>query len=195
MLYIFAIIVSYLMGSVPFGLIITRISGRGDLRRIGSGNIGAANVMRAGGLRMGAFVWLMDMAKAIAAVLIGWAVGGVEFAALCGLFAVLGHCFPVWLRFHGGKGVSCVFGMLVAINPIMFVICGIEWLVMVFSFGYSSLASITVFCVAPILGFAVNWAVGLALLGTSIVGIWRHRENIGRLVGGTESQITWRWKK
>lgn len=195
MFYVFGIIISYLLGSVPFGMIVTRIAGRGDLRQVGSGNIGAANVMRVGGLRMAGLVWILDMVKAIAAVLIGHMIGGTVFAAWCGFAAVLGHCFPVWLRFHGGKGVSCVFGILLAINPIMFVVCGIEWLVVALSLGYSSLASITVLCVAPILGFAISPMVGAALLAGSLVCIWRHRENIGRLVGGTESKLSWRWKK
>lgn len=195
MLYIFGIIISYLLGSVPFGVVVTRLAGRGDLRKVGSGNIGAANVMRVGGLRMAGLVWILDMVKAIAAVLIGQMIGGVTFAAWCGFAAVLGHCFPVWLRFHGGKGISSVFGILLAINPIMFVICGIEWLVVALSLEYSSLASLTVLCVAPILGFTISATVGFAFLCTSLICVWRHRENIGRLVGGTESKLAWRWKK
>ena len=195
MLYIFGIIISYLLGSIPFGIILTRIAGRGDLRRVGSGNIGATNVMRVGGLRLAGMVWLLDMAKAIAAVLIGSAIGGDVFAAWCGFIAVLGHCFPIWLRFHGGKGVSCLFGIMLAINPILFIICGLEWLVVALATGYSSLGALTVLVVLPILGFAINPGVGIAILVTAVLEIWMHRENIGRLIGGTESKITWRWKK
>ncbi len=195
MLYVFAIIISYLLGSIPFGLLITRFAGRGDLRQVGSGNIGATNVMRVGGLRMAALVWILDMAKAICAVLLGRFIGGDVFAAWCGVAAVIGHCFPIWMRFHGGKGVSCLFGMLLAINPIMFIVCGIEWLIVALSTGYSSAGALTVFVVAPVLGFAINSGLGIALLVTVLLEVWLHRENIGRLVGGTESKITWRWKK
>ena len=108
---------------------------------------------------------------------------------------MFGHCFPVWLRFHGGKGVSCLFGVLLVMNPVLFIICGIEWLVVALTFGYSSLAGLVVFCVAPILGFSIGFGIGLAFLVMSLICIWRHTENIGRLVGGTESRLTWKWKK
>lgn len=195
MMYIFVILVSYLLGSIPMGILITRVTGYGDLRQIGSGNIGATNVMRAAGLKLAALVWILDMLKTIIAILIGYIIGGIDLAAWCGFFAVLGHCYPVWLRFHGGKGVSCMFGMFLAINPLMFVICGIEWLVVALSLGYSSLAALVVFCVAAILGFTMGPIVGLALLCVALLGLWRHRENIVRLIGGTESKIKWKWKK
>lgn len=195
MLYIFGIILGYLLGSIPMGILLTRLAGRGDLRKVGSGNIGATNVMRVGGLRLAGLVWLLDMAKAILAVLIGCAIGGDVFGDWCGFAAVVGHCFPVWLKFHGGKGVSCLFGVILAVNPMMFVICGLEWLVVALSLGYSSLGALIVFLVAPILGFVMGWSVGLSILGICLLCLWRHTENIGRLVGGTESQIKWKWKK
>lgn len=195
MSYVFGILVAYLLGSVPCGLLLTKLMGRGDLRQVGSGNTGAANVMRVGGLRMAGLVWLLDMAKAIAAVMVGNAIGGEIFGVLCGFFAVVGHCFPVWLKFHGGKGVSCFFGILLAINPLMFILCGIEWLVVALTFGYSSLAGLIVFCVAPVFGFAVGFWVGMIMIAISLICLWRHAENIGRLVGGTESKLNWRWKK
>jgi len=195
MLYIIAIILGYLLGSVPMGVLVTRISGLGDLRRVGSGNIGATNVMRVGGLRLAGLVWLLDMAKAILAVFIGRAFGGDVLGAWCGFAAVIGHCFPIWLRFHGGKGVSCLFGVMLAINPLLFIICGIEWLVVALISGYSSLGALTVFLIAPIVGFAISGKIGLAILGICVVCVVRHIENIGRLVGGTESKIKWKWKK
>lgn len=195
MLYIFGIILGYLMGSIPMGILMTRLTGRGDLRKVGSGNIGATNVMRVGGLRLAGLVWLLDMAKAILAVLLGCAIGGDTFGAWCGFAAVVGHCFPLWLKFHGGKGVSCLFGIVLALNPMMFVICGTEWLIVALSLGYSSLGALTVFVVAPLLGFVIGWRIGLAILGICLLCLWRHTENIGRLVGGTESQIKWKWKK
>ena len=195
MLYIIGILVAYLMGSIPCGLIISRVLGYGDLRKIGSGNTGATNALRAGGLRLAILVWVLDMAKAIAAVLIGNALLGATFGAWCGFAAMVGHCFPVWLRFHGGKGVSCLFGIFLAVNPLMFVVCGIEWLIVALGFGYSSLGAIVVFCLAPVLGFAISVGAGLAFLAMGLLCLYRHLENIGRLVGGTESKITWRWKK
>ncbi len=195
MMYVIALIISYLLGSIPMGLVFTRLMGRGDLRKVGSGNIGATNVMRVGGLRMAGAVWLLDMAKAIAAVLLGQAIGGVAFGAWCGFVAIIGHCYPVWLRFHGGKGISSLFGVLMATNPLLFIICGIEWLIVALSSGYSSLGAIVVFCLMPILGFVMNVHVGFAFLAIALVCLWRHRENIGRLVGGTESKIEWKWKK
>lgn len=194
-MYVIALIISYLLGSIPMGLVFTRLMGRGDLRKVGSGNIGATNVMRVGGLRMAGAVWLLDMAKAIAAVLLGQAIGGVAFGAWCGFVAIIGHCYPVWLRFHGGKGISSLFGVLMATNPLLFIICGIEWLIVALSSGYSSLGAIVVFCLMPILGFVMNVHVGFAFLAIALVCLWRHRENIGRLVGGTESKIEWKWKK
>ncbi len=195
MLYIIGILVAYLLGSIPCGLIISRILGYGDLRRIGSGNTGATNALRAGGLRLAIIVWVLDMAKAIAAVLIGNALLGATFGAWCGFAAMVGHCFPVWLWFHGGKGVSCLFGIFLAVNPLMFVVCGIEWLIVALGFGYSSLGAIVVFCLAPVLGFSISMGVGFAFLAMGLLCLYRHLENIGRLVGGTESKITWRWKK
>ncbi|MCM1294607.1 MAG: glycerol-3-phosphate 1-O-acyltransferase PlsY [Muribaculaceae bacterium] len=195
MLYVFAIIVSYLLGSIPMGLLLTKWMGRGDLRQVGSGNIGATNVMRVGGLRMAGLVWILDMAKAIAAVLIGGYVGGAAFAAWCGFVAMVGHCYPVWLRFHGGKGISCLFGIMLAVNPIIFIICGIEWLIVALGTGFSSMGAVVAFCLMPVLGFVMGASIGWAFLAMGILCLWRHRENIGRLVGGTESKIQWRWKK
>ena len=182
-------------GTVPFGILLTRLFGRGDLRKVGSGNIGATNVLRVGGLRMAALVWLLDMFKAVLVVWVGGLIGDPVFAAWCGFAAVFGHCFPVWLRFHGGKGVSCLFGVLLAINPILFVVCGITWLVVALTFGYSSLGAIVTFLMAAVLGFALGGGVGIALLSTCALCLVKHNENIGRLIGGTESKIVWKWKK
>lgn len=195
MIYIFGIIISYLLGSIPMGLLLTRIAGKDDLRRVGSGNIGATNVMRVGGFRMAAITWLLDMAKAIAAVFIGNAIAGDAFGAWCGFSAIIGHCYPVWLRFHGGKGISSLFGVLLAINPIAFAVCGIEWIIVALFSGYSSLGAVVAFCLMPILGFAIGTDIGFAFLSIALVCLWRHRENIGRLITGCESKIEWKWKK
>lgn len=195
MLSFFIVMVAYVLGSVPSGLLLTKWMGRGDLRKVGSGNIGATNVMRVGGLRMAGIVWIMDMAKAALAVLLGNAVGGIGFGAWCGFFAVLGHCFPIWLRFHGGKGVSCLFGIMLAVNPVIFIVCGVEWLIVALTSGKSSGGAMIVFALLPILGFVMNHGVGWAFLAISGVCVARHYENILRLMRGTESSVEWRWRK
>ncbi len=195
MMYILILVISYLLGSIPMGLLLTRFAGKGDLRKVGSGNIGATNVMRVGGLRMAAATWILDMAKVIISVLIGKAFGDVGFGAWCGFVAIVGHCFPVWLRFRGGKGVSGLFGLILAISPLSFVFIGIEWLIVALTSGYSSLGAITVFCLAPIFGFAIDVNVGFAFLATVILSLIRHRANVIRLIHGDESHIEWKWKK
>ena len=195
MVNLITIIISYLLGSIPMGLLFTRALGKGDLRKVGSGNIGATNVMRVGGLRMAGVVWLLDMAKAIAAVFIRKYVGGDAFGAWCGFVAIVGHCYPIWLKFKGGKGISSLFGVILATSPLSFAICGIEWLLVALTTGVSSLGATIVFCLIPILGFAISSQMGFAFLAIGLLCLWRHRENIKRLLGGTESKIEWKWKK
>jgi len=195
MTYILILIISYLLGSIPMGLLLTRFAGKGDLRKVGSGNIGATNVMRVGGLRMAAATWLLDMAKVIVAVLLGKFYGGIGFGAWCGFVAICGHCFPLWLRFHGGKGVSGLFGMLMAVSPLTFIFIGIEWLIVALTSGYSSLGAMIVFLLTPIFGFVIDINVGFAFLATVILCVIRHRANIVRLIHGDESRVEWKWKK
>ncbi|MDW2994448.1 MAG: glycerol-3-phosphate 1-O-acyltransferase PlsY [Alphaproteobacteria bacterium] len=195
MSYVFIVIISYLLGSVPMGLLLTRMAGKGDLRQVGSGNIGATNVMRVGGLRMAGLTWVLDMAKAIVAVLIGKYVAGDVFGAWCGFAAIVGHCYPIWLNFKGGKGISCLFGVLLAISPVSFIVCGIEWLLVALTSGVSSFGALIVFCLIPVLGFAVGYQVGFAFLAIGLLCMWRHRGNILRLISGSESTIEWKWKK
>lgn len=195
MYYFFSIIISYLLGSVPFGLLVAKLFNKGDIRKVGSGNIGATNVMRVGGLKLAGLTWILDMAKAISAVLIGRYVGGDVFAAWCGFVAIIGHCFPIWLRFRGGKGISCLFGVLLAMNPILFVICGIEWLIVALSTGYSSAGATVVFSLLPVFGFFISIGVGLAFLAIALLCLVRHKKNISRLIHGQESKIEWKWHK
>ena len=194
-LYIIVLIISYLLGSIPMGLILTRAMGKGDLRKVGSGNIGATNVMRVGGLRMAVATWLLDMAKAVIAVLIGTYVLNPVFGAWCGFAAIVGHCYPVWLKFNGGKGISSLFGVLLATNPLAFLVCGVEWLIVALSSGYSSLGAVVVFCLIPILGFVISFQMGWPFLAIALLCMWRHRANIKRLLTASESKIEWKWKK
>ena len=195
MIYIFTLIISYLLGAIPMGLLLTKMAGKGDLRQVGSGNIGATNVMRVGGLRMAGLVWILDMAKAIVAVFIGKYVAGDAFGAWCGFAAIVGHCYPIWLKFKGGKGISSLFGTLLAVSPLSFAVCGIEWLLVALTSGVSSLGATIVFCLIPVLGFAISSKVGFAFLAIGLLCMWRHRGNIIRLIGGSESKIEWKWKK
>ena len=195
MLYVISLLVSYLLGSIPFGIIITKLFSKVDLRKVGSGNIGAANAMRASGFRVALLVWLLDMIKAIIAVLLGRYVGGDVFSVWCGFAAVVGHCYPVWLNFHGGKGVSTLFGVLLAYNPILFVFCGIEWLLVALSSKHSSAGGLTVFCVMTLFGFVIGFWTGIGFFAIALLCLLRHRENILRLINGNESKLNWKWKK
>jgi len=189
------LLVSYLIGSLPFGLLITRAMALGDIRKVSSGNIGAANAMRMGGLRVGLIVVILDMLKGFVAAYLGWRLDGATFGALCGLFAIIGHCFPVWLKFKGGKGVGPLFGVFLAINPLIFVACGISYLIVALSLRYSSAGSLTASVVAAILGFAISINVGLIMIATAVIIFCLHHENIKRLINGNESKLEWKWKK
>lgn len=194
-MYIILIVLAYLLGSIPFGLLVAKFMGKGDIRKVGSGSIGATNVMRVGGLKLAGLVWVLDMAKAMFAVFIGVYFIGFVFGALLGFFAIVGHCYPVWLKFKGGKGISSMFGVLLAVSPLSFIIIGIEWLLVALSSGYSSAGAIVGFIVLPILGFTICFNMGLVFLAISLICLWRHRDNIKRLINGTESKVEWKWKK
>jgi acyl phosphate:glycerol-3-phosphate acyltransferase len=185
-----ALVIGYLLGSIPFGLILTRIAGTQDLRSIGSGNIGATNVLRTGRKGLAAGTLIGDMLKGTAAVLIASYLGGPTAAMLAALGAFLGHLFPVWLKFKGGKGVAVYIGILLGLFwPAALAFCAI-WLVTAFASRYSSLSALVASVITPPLlwwlghaGFAMLFAVLTLLL------VYMHRENIKRLVAGTESKI------
>ncbi len=182
-------VLAYLIGSIPFGLILTRLAGLGDIRRIGSGNIGATNVLRTGNKKLAAAVLVLDALKGAVPVLIAWRFGA-DMALIAGAAAVIGHVAPVWLRFKGGKGVATTLGVLYAIHwPLGLIACG-TWLLVAFAFRYSSLAALVALASAP--GFAllldearIAWLAGLL----AVIVIAKHWQNIARLVAGTESRI------
>ena len=185
-----AAIGGYLIGSVIFGVVLTKLAGLGDIRRIGSGNVGATNVLRTGRKGLAAATLLLDGAKGAVAVLIAGSIGGQDMAVLAGGGAMLGHCFPVWLGFKGGKGVATALGILLAITwPVGLLSC-LTWLVVAFVFRYSSLAALVALALAPLAAWflADPQRAGLAALVAVLVWI-RHHENIGRLVRGQESKI------
>jgi len=187
--YLVAALFGYVLGSIPFGLVITHAAGLGDVRRIGSGNIGATNVLRTGNKKLAAATLLLDGLKGTAAVLIA-GMFGPDFAIVAGFFAFLGHLFPAWLGFKGGKGVATYIGVLAGLMWKVALVFAAVWIAVAVLFRYSSLAALVAAVVAPIalllMGYQ-DYALVFAVM-TVIVFI-KHRANISRLMAGTESRI------
>ncbi|AZO43214.1 glycerol-3-phosphate 1-O-acyltransferase PlsY [Mesorhizobium sp. M7D.F.Ca.US.005.01.1.1] len=184
-----ALVFGYLLGSIPFGLLLTRAAGLGDVRKIGSGNIGATNVLRTGNKGLAAATLLLDALKGTAAVLISGHFAP-DLAIWAGLGAFLGHLFPVWLGFKGGKGVATYLGVLIGLAWQVALIFAVVWLVMAFLFRYSSLAALTAAVIVPIALYVLSTPQIAALFVVmSIIVFIKHRENISRLLAGTEGKI------
>ena len=185
-------LLSYLLGSVPFGLVLTKAAGLGDIRDIGSGNIGATNVLRTGRKDLALATLLLDAGKAGIAVVIARMIGEGDpmFAAVAAAAAFLGHCFPIFLGFKGGKGVATFFGTILAMWPLGLVIAAAVWLGMAAIFRFSSLAALATAVVMP-LAFLGSGRITLffGMLFMSGLIFYRHRENIARLLAGTEPKI------
>lgn len=182
--------VGYLFGSIPFGIVITRVFGLGDLRKIGSGNIGTTNVLRTGSKTAAAATLLLDGGKGAIAVLVARWLAAEDAAQLAGLMAFLGHCFPIWLKFKGGKGVATFLGLMLALAWPVGVACCLTWLVTALIGRISSLAALVA------AASSTFWILGMGYSATFILGavvtllvFWRHRENIARLKTGTEPKI------
>ena len=186
---LFALALGYLLGSVPFGLLLTRIAGLGDVRDIGSGNIGATNVLRTGNRPLAALTLILDCLKATAAILLAQYWFGEESGVFAATGALLGHLYPVWLRFHGGKGVATLLGILIPLLWPAALIYAAVWLFLLMTLRISSLAGITAAITAPIVALALNSAYVPSLLGFALLVLWKHRENILRLRKGTEPRI------
>ncbi|MFO7483082.1 MAG: glycerol-3-phosphate 1-O-acyltransferase PlsY [Oceanibaculum nanhaiense] len=185
-----AALFGYLLGSIPFGLVLTKLAGLGDIRKVGSGNIGATNVLRTGSKKLAAVTLLLDGAKGAVALLIAgqW---GPDMAVLAAAGAMLGHCFPVWLKFNGGKGVATALGILIAIAwPVGLLACA-TWLAVAALFRYSSLAALAALALAPVYAWylADPQRMQLALFIAFLVWL-RHKTNIVRLLRGQESRIS-----
>ena len=184
-----ALVFGYLLGSIPFGLLITRAAGLGDVRRIGSGNIGATNVLRTGNKGLAALTLLADALKGTVAVLVaGWF--GPDLALYAGLAAFLGHIFPVWLNFKGGKGVATYLGVLAGIHWPAALAFAVVWLGVAFLTRFSSLAALVAALVVPVFLYFLGHgsAAALFVIMTAIV-YYKHRANISRLIAGSESRI------
>jgi len=183
------LLLGYLLGSIPFGLLLTRFFGAGDLRQIGSGNIGATNVLRTGRKGLAAATLLLDLAKGAAAVLIAGAIlpgGGV----LGGLAAFIGHCYPVWLKFNGGKGVATMMGVVLALHWPSGIVFAVVWLGLLAILRISSLAGMSAAISAPVsAAFFGRIDLVLMLLALTMIVLWKHRANIDRLLNGTEPRI------
>ena len=183
-------VIGYLLGSVPFGVLISGLMGLGDLRKIGSGNIGATNVLRTGNKFAAAATLILDGGKGAVAVLIAMAFAAPDAAQLAALAAFAGHCFPVWLRFQGGKGVATFLGILLAITwPVGIAAC-LTWLVTAFALRISSLSALVAAALAPIwaalLGYSTISGLAAAL---ALLIFYRHGANISRIIAGTEPKL------
>ncbi|WP_067215971.1 glycerol-3-phosphate 1-O-acyltransferase PlsY [Stappia indica] len=189
--YLTALVFGYLLGSIPFGLIITRLAGQGDIRKIGSGNIGTTNVLRTGKKHLAALTLLGDMLKGTVAVLVASRYGGPDPAVIAAFGAFIGHIFPVWLRFRGGKGVATYLGILLGLYwPAALAFAAI-WVAVAFVTRYSSASALVASLATPVLlWFVFDRAQVAELMALLSVILWaKHHENIGRLLKGTEGRI------
>jgi glycerol-3-phosphate acyltransferase PlsY len=190
MIWVLAALLGYLLGSVPYGLLLTRAAGLGDVRSIGSGSIGATNVLRTGNKKLAAATLLLDALKATIAAVIAQAVFGQNAGLIAGFAAFIGHLFPIWLGFKGGKGVATYIGTLLGVAPLMVLVFAAVWLAVAFVSRYSSLSAMVATLVIPV----VLWILGMpeTALVTAVmtaISYWRHKANIERLMAGTESKI------
>ena len=185
-----AALVGYLLGSIPWGLVLTRMAGLGDIRTIGSGNIGATNVLRTGHKFLAFMTLILDASKGAVAALIFMQLG--ELAGIVAAFAaVVGHNFPIWLKFKGGKGVATTLGALLMVSwPVGMMTCAV-WLLVAGIFRYSSLASILCIVASPVIAlyFTANQHIAMMAAGFAVLSVIRHKDNIRRLMRGEESKI------
>lgn len=185
-----ALAIGYAFGSIPFGLLLARLGGKGDVRKIGSGNIGATNVLRTGSRWLAALTLILDCLKATAAILVSEMLFGREFAPFVATGALIGHLYPVWLRFRGGKGVATLLGILIPLIPAAAIIYAAVWVILLLTIRISSVAGMAAAVSAPITAAIIGNELLLPmLLGFVVLILWKHRENILRLKAGTEPSI------
>ena len=187
---LFALALGYLLGSIPFGLLLTRLAGKGDVRKIGSGNIGATNVLRTGSKVLAGLTLILDCLKATAAVLIARQVFGPETVYSAAAGAMIGHLYPVWLKFRGGKGVATLLGVLIPLLPIAAIVYAVTWLLLLLTIRIASVAGMAAAVSAPVTAAVIkDEALLPMLLGFALLVLWKHRANILRLKDGTEPRI------
>lgn len=182
--------VGYVLGSIPFGILIARAMNLGNLREIGSGNIGATNVLRTGNKTAAALTLAFDAGKGAIAVLLARWLAGEDAAQIAAFAAFVGHCYPIWLGFRGGKGVATYFGLLLALAWPVGIGAGAVWLIVAATTRYSSLAALVAAVLAPVISplFGYFALIGLAVILALLIGL-RHNANIARLYNGTETKI------
>ena len=185
-----ALLSGYFFGSIPVGLLLTKFAGEGDIRKIGSGNIGATNVLRTGRKSLAAATLILDAGKGVFCVyIIGLYLPDI-YLGIAGASAVVGHCYPIWLKFSGGKGVATGLGIIAMLSPISGILFIVTWIIIAFLFKYSSLSALLAFFVSSISSFFLERSdISLAILFMTLITFFRHKENIKRLVSGTESKI------
>ena len=192
-------IAAYLLGSIPFGLLLTKAFGRGDVRKVGSGNIGATNVARAAGLLAGVFTLVLDVAKGAAAVFLAEKLShdSAAWMMIAAFAALVGHCFPVWLKFRGGKGVATAAGVFLVLSPLACLAAVILFLLVVVFWRYISLGSVSTAAAMPLLIYFL-WAphhapptsVTFGAVATALLIVYKHRGNLQRLVAGVEPKFS-----
>jgi glycerol-3-phosphate acyltransferase PlsY len=187
------LVLAYLLGSIPFAFLLVKAAGRGDVRKVGSGNVGATNAMRAAGWKVALPIAVLDIAKGVAAVLLmRQATANPDWVAAAGLAAIVGHCFPVWLRFRGGKGVATGAGVFFTLAWLPTVVIAGVWVAMLLVFRFVSLASVTAAAAFPVALFFIARPPGpvvLCAVLAALVIISRHRANLARLVRGEEPRF------
>tara|TARA_Y100001960_G_C14559985_1_gene770276 strand:- start:43 stop:669 length:627 start_codon:yes stop_codon:yes gene_type:complete len=189
LVWVFLVLAAYLTGSIPFGVFVARMGKIGDIRKQGSGNIGATNMLRVGGKKLAFLTLILDGLKGAVPVLLAQAMIP-EAAALCGLIAAAAHMFPVWLGFKGGKGVASFLGVMLALSLPAGIIIALAWLVFAFTFRYSSLSALAASALSPAVFYFVTGDNGVGPLIILVLLIWwRHRTNIARLMNKTEPRI------
>jgi glycerol-3-phosphate acyltransferase PlsY len=186
---ILAVALGYLLGSIPFGLVLTMLAGKGDVRSIGSGNIGATNVLRTGSKPLAALTLVLDCLKATAAILLAQRLFGPATGPAAAAGALIGHLYPIWLKFRGGKGVATFLGILIALLPIAAAVYAAVWLLLLLTIRISSVAGMTAAVSAPVTAAILHSSLLPMLLGFALLVLWKHRENILRLRKGTEPRI------
>ena len=181
----------YIFGSVPFGLVFTRLSGLGDIRKIGSGNIGATNVLRTGRKDLAFLTLVFDIGKAgLVALLCTFLYASSTMGFIAGTAAVIGHNYPIWLKFKGGKGVASTLGLMFIMTPLVGILTAMTWLAMAVSFRYSSLSALTALMLSPLYAAIYEGPIpAVFYAGLAVLSFWRHKDNIKRLIKGEETKI------